>query len=68
MSDRIYRRRDALAGGSGLGLAIAKKIAARCNATIVLGSSEDLGGTESQRVLRAGVQSRLTPMDFAMQS
>jgi two-component system, OmpR family, sensor kinase len=42
--DRFYRRRDALGGGSGLGLAIAKEIATRCNATIVLGSSEDLGG------------------------
>ncbi len=42
--DRFYRRRDALAGGSGLGLAIAKEIAARCQATIVLDSSEQLGG------------------------
>jgi two-component system, OmpR family, sensor kinase len=42
--DRFYRRRDALASGSGLGLAIAKEIASRCNATITLGTSEDLGG------------------------
>jgi two-component system OmpR family sensor kinase len=42
--DRFYRRRDALASGSGLGLAIAKQIALRCDASIVLGVSEDLGG------------------------
>jgi two-component system OmpR family sensor kinase len=42
--DRFYRRRDALGSGSGLGLAIAKEIATRCSATIVLGSSEELGG------------------------
>jgi two-component system OmpR family sensor kinase len=45
--DRFYRRRDTLAGGSGLGLAIAKEIAARCDATIVLGSSDDLGGLKA---------------------
>jgi two-component system OmpR family sensor kinase len=42
--DRFYRRRDALGSGSGLGLAIAKEIATRCSSTIVLGSSEELGG------------------------
>jgi two-component system OmpR family sensor kinase len=45
--DRFYRRRDALAGGSGLGLAIAKEIAARCDATIALGESDDLGGLKA---------------------
>lgn len=45
--DRFYRRRDALAAGSGLGLAIAKQIASRCDATIVLGSSDDLGGLQA---------------------
>jgi len=45
--DRFYRRRDALASGSGLGLAIAKQIAARCDATIVLGESLDLGGLKA---------------------
>jgi two-component system, OmpR family, sensor kinase len=42
--DRFYRRRDALGSGSGLGLAIAKEIATRCSSTIVLDSSEELGG------------------------
>jgi len=45
--DRFYRRRDALGSGSGLGLAIAKEIATRCSSTIVLGSSEELGGLKA---------------------
>lgn len=45
--DRFYRRRDALASGSGLGLAIAKEIATRCDATIELDTSEDLGGLKA---------------------
>ena len=50
MFDRFYRRRDATVTGNGLGLAIAKEIAVRHGASIVLGSSEALGGL-SARVL-----------------
>jgi two-component system, OmpR family, sensor kinase len=48
--DRFYRRRDAMVTGNGLGLAIAKEIAVRHGASIVLESSEVLGGL-SARVL-----------------
>jgi signal transduction histidine kinase len=48
--DRFYRRRDTLVTGNGLGLAIAKEIAVRHSASIVLDSSEALGGL-SARVL-----------------
>jgi signal transduction histidine kinase len=48
--DRFYRRRDVMVTGNGLGLAIAKEIADRHGASIVLGSSETLGGL-SARVL-----------------
>ena len=48
--DRFYRRRDTTVTGNGLGLAIAKEIAVRHGASIVLGSSEALGGL-SARVL-----------------
>jgi len=48
--DRFYRRRDAVVTGNGLGLAIAKEIADRHGASIVLESSEALGGL-SARVL-----------------
>jgi two-component system OmpR family sensor kinase len=48
--DRFYRRRDTTVTGNGLGLAIAKDIAVRHGASIVLGSSEALGGL-SARVL-----------------
>ena len=45
--DRFYRRSDSLASGNGLGLSIAKQIAARCNAFIVLGDSDDFGGLKA---------------------
>jgi two-component system, OmpR family, sensor kinase len=48
--DRFYRRRDTMVIGNGLGLAIAKEIAVRHGASIVLESSEALGGL-SARVL-----------------
>jgi signal transduction histidine kinase len=48
--DRFYRRRNTVVTGNGLGLAIAKEIAGRHGATIVLGSSEVLGGL-SARIL-----------------
>lgn len=48
--DRFYRRRDTVVTGNGLGLAIAKEIAIRHGASIVLESSEALGGL-SARVL-----------------
>jgi two-component system OmpR family sensor kinase len=48
--DRFYRRRETTVTGNGLGLAIAKEIAVRHGASIVLGSSEALGGL-SARVL-----------------
>jgi two-component system OmpR family sensor kinase len=48
--DRFYRRRDTMVTGNGLGLAIAKEIAVRHGASIVLESSETLGGL-SARVL-----------------
>jgi two-component system OmpR family sensor kinase len=48
--DRFYRRRDTMVTGNGLGLAIAKEIAVRHGASIVLDSSEALGGL-SARVL-----------------
>jgi two-component system OmpR family sensor kinase len=48
--DRFYRRRDTMGTGNGLGLAIAKEIADRHGASIVLESSEALGGL-SARVL-----------------
>ena len=48
--DRFYRRRDTVATGNGLGLAIAKEIAVRHGASIVLESSEALGGL-SARIL-----------------
>lgn len=48
--DRFYRRRDTMVTGNGLGLAIAKEIADRHGASIVLDSSEALGGL-SARVL-----------------
>jgi two-component system, OmpR family, sensor kinase len=48
--DRFYRRRDTVVTGNGLGLAIAKDIAIRHGASIVLESSEALGGL-SARVL-----------------
>ncbi len=52
MFDRFYRRRDrdTVVSGNGLGLAIAKEIAIRHGASIVLESSEALGGL-SARVL-----------------
>jgi two-component system OmpR family sensor kinase len=48
--DRFYRRRDTVVTGNGLGLAIAKEIAVRHGASIVLESSEALGGL-SARIL-----------------
>jgi two-component system OmpR family sensor kinase len=48
--DRFYRRRDTVVTGNGLGLAIAKEIAIRHSASIVLESSEALGGL-SARIL-----------------
>jgi two-component system OmpR family sensor kinase len=42
--DRFYRVPDAPARGSGLGLAIVKTIADQHGATLLLGTSERLGG------------------------
>jgi two-component system OmpR family sensor kinase len=46
--DRFYRRRDTTVTGNGLGLAIAKDIAVRHGASIVLESSEALGGLRAR--------------------
>ena len=46
--DRFYRRRDTVVTGNGLGLAIAKEIAIRHGASIVLESSEALGGLNAR--------------------
>jgi two-component system, OmpR family, sensor kinase len=48
--DRFYRRRDTTVTGNGLGLAIAREIAVRHGASILLESSETLGGL-SARIL-----------------
>jgi signal transduction histidine kinase len=50
--DRFYRRRDVLVTGNGLGLAIAKEIADRHGASIVLESSEALGGLSARVLFR----------------
>jgi two-component system OmpR family sensor kinase len=50
--DRFYRRRDVLVTGNGLGLAIAKEIAERHGASIVLESSEALGGLSARVLFR----------------
>jgi two-component system, OmpR family, sensor kinase len=46
--DRFYRRRDTVVTGNGLGLAIAKEIAVRHGASIVLESSDSLGGLRAR--------------------
>jgi signal transduction histidine kinase len=46
--DRFYRRRETTVTGNGLGLAIAKEIAVRHGASIVLDSSEALGGLRAR--------------------
>ncbi len=51
--DRFYRRRDAMVTGNGLGLAIAKEIAVRHDASIVLESSEALGGLRARVLFHA---------------
>jgi two-component system OmpR family sensor kinase len=50
--DRFYRRRDTTVTGNGLGLAIAKEIAVRHGASIVLESSEALGGLSARILFR----------------
>ena len=50
--DRFYRRRDTAVTGNGLGLAIAKEIAVRHGASIVLESSEALGGLSARILFR----------------
>jgi two-component system, OmpR family, sensor kinase len=45
--DRFYRRVESTESGSGLGLAIARDIARRHQATILLDSSNDLGGLKA---------------------
>jgi two-component system, OmpR family, sensor kinase len=45
--DRFYRRVETTESGSGLGLAIARDIARRHQATILLDSSNDLGGLKA---------------------
>ncbi len=51
--DRFYRRRDTLVAGNGLGLAIAKEIAVRHDASIVLETSESLGGLSARVLFRS---------------
>jgi signal transduction histidine kinase len=51
--DRFYRRRDTTVTGNGLGLAIAKEIAVLHGASIVLESSEALGGLRARVLFRA---------------
>jgi two-component system OmpR family sensor kinase len=48
--DRFYRRRNTTVAGNGLGLAIAKEIADRHGASIILESSEALGGLSARVV------------------
>ena len=45
--DRFYRRVESTEGGSGLGLAIARDIAARHQASILLNSSQAMGGLDA---------------------
>jgi two-component system, OmpR family, sensor kinase len=51
--DRFYRRRDTLVSGNGLGLAIAKEIAVRHDASIVLETSQSLGGLSARVLFRS---------------